>query len=98
VPYLTPELMRRIARYAGVHIYRDSNDILFADRHFVAVHTGAKPATDTLRLPAKTPVYDVFARKVVAPTAESIRLDVPAYSTALYYLGDPVAFEKAVGK
>jgi len=98
VPYLTPELMRRIARYAGVHIYRDTNDILFADRHFVAVHTGAKPATDTLRLPGKTPVYDVFARKVVAPMAESIRLDVPAYSTALYYLGDPVAFEKAVGK
>ncbi len=98
VPYLTPALMRAIARFAGVHVYRDSDDILFADRSFVAVHTGEKPAADTLRLPAKTPVYDVFARKVVAENAGSIRLDVPAYSTALYYLGDPAAFEKAVGK
>ena len=35
---------------------------------------------------------------VVAENAGSIRLDVPASSTALYYLGDPAAFEKAVGK
>ncbi len=96
VPYLSPELMRAIARWAGVHIYRDSNDVLFADRRFVAVHTGAKPATDLLRLPAKTAVYDVFAGKAVAANADSMRLNVPAYSTALYYLGDPGPFRAAV--
>jgi hypothetical protein len=96
VPYLSAELLRNLARYAGVHIYRDASDILFADRHFVALHTGKNPATDTLRLPRRTPVYDVFERKVVAEDADQIPLNVPLYSTALYYLGDPERFRAAV--
>jgi len=96
VPLLTPELMRSLARFAGVHVYRDSNDILYADRQFVAVHTGATPATDELRLPAVSDVYDVFGRRVVATGVTSFTLDVPAYSTVLYYLGDAQAFARAV--
>lgn len=96
VPLLTPELMRNLARFAGVHVYRDANDILYADRQFVAVHTGAAPATDELRLPAASDVYDVFGQRVVATGVTSFALDVPAYSTALYYLGDAEAFVRAV--
>jgi len=96
VPYLTPKLMRNIARWAGVHIYRDADDIMFADRHFVAIHTGAEPATGELHLPRPSPVYDVFERQVVSPGTDTITLDVPPNSTRLYYLGDPAAFRAAV--
>lgn len=89
VPYLTPQLMRNLARYAGVHVYREADDILFADRHFVALHTGAKAATDKLTLPAPTTVYDVFADRVLGTNTDRLTLNVPPYSTALYYLGDP---------
>jgi hypothetical protein len=92
VPYLPLEMLRNAARFAGVHVYRDSSDVLFANRHFVAVHTGARPATDELRLPRKTAVYDVFARRTFPP-ADRIPLNVPAYSTVLYYLGDPDGLE-----
>ena len=95
-PYLSIELMRNLAKMAGVHVYRDANDILYADRHFVCVHTGDKPAQDTLRLPQASPVYDVFGGKPVSAKADSIKLDVPPYTTALYYLGDPAKLEGAL--
>ncbi len=88
VPYLSPELLRNIAREAGVHIYRETNGVLFADRHFVAIHTGAQPATDLLRLPLSTTIHDVLNHRTVGRDTASLQLNVPAYSTALYYLGE----------
>ena len=92
---LTPELMHNIGRYAGVHVYHEGNEVLFADRHFVALHTGADPATGELKLPDATGVYDVFARTTVAESADTIPLSVKPFSTVLYYLGEPGAFEAA---
>jgi hypothetical protein len=96
VPYLTPALLRNIARFAGVHIYRSVPDVLFVNPHFVAIHTGARAAGDVLLLPGKSPVYDVFAGKRLAADADRLTLDVPPYSTALYYLGDPAPLEAAL--
>ena len=95
-PYLSIELLRNLAKMAGVHVYRDSNDILYADKHFVCVHTGAEPARDALRLPQATPVYDVFNAQVLSPQAGSIQLSIPPYTTALYYLGDPAKLQAAM--
>ncbi|HUS80725.1 MAG TPA: discoidin domain-containing protein, partial [Armatimonadota bacterium] len=81
VPYLTPRLMRNIARWAGVHVYRDADDIMFADGHFVSIHTGADPATGELHLPRPSPVYDDFERQVVSEATDTIALDVPPNST-----------------
>jgi hypothetical protein len=88
VPYLTPEVMRNLAKLAGVHVYRDSNDILYANRHFVVVHTGEEPATDMLRLPRKTDVTEVFSGETLAKGATELKLDVPPYTTRMYYLGE----------
>lgn len=96
VPYLSIEVMRNLAKMAGVHVYRDANDILYADKHFVCVHTGAQPATDTLRLPAKTSVYDVFSSKLISPSTDAVKLDIAPYTTALYYLGDPTKLQQAM--
>lgn len=95
-PYLSIELMRNLAEMAGVHVYRDADDILYADRHFVAIHTGKEPATDVLRLPQAGPVYDVFNRATVSGKTNEVRLNIPPYSTALYYLGDPAPLVQAI--
>ena len=97
VPYLSRAVLRNLAKMAGAHVYRDSEDILYANRHFVCVHTGANPATDVLRLPARSPVYDVFNGRLISPSADRFQLQVPAYTTALFYLGDPAPLQKALG-
>ena len=79
--------MRNIPRSAGVHVYRDSNDVLFADRHFVAIHTGPTPATGLLKLPRATPVFDVFNAKQIGRNLDAVQLNVSPNSTVLYYLG-----------
>ncbi len=93
VPYLTPALMRNIARFAGVHVYWDGDDILFASRQFIALHTGAARATGLLHLPRTNDVYDVFARETVVRGAATVRLDIPPNTTRLYYLGNAQTFE-----
>ncbi|MEN6643815.1 MAG: hypothetical protein ABFE08_15350 [Armatimonadia bacterium] len=94
VPYLSSDVMRNLARIAGVHVYRDSNDILYADKHFVVVHTGEKAATDVMRLPRKTAVTEAFSGKVLTTGATEIKLDVPPYTTAMYYLGQAADLPK----
>ncbi|OGV68638.1 MAG: hypothetical protein A3K19_14830 [Lentisphaerae bacterium RIFOXYB12_FULL_65_16] len=96
IPYLTPDLLRGMAKFAGVHAYIDSTDVLFADRHFLAIHTGKDGMAGPVRLPSRTSVYDVFAGKPVADSAESVTVRIEPFATALYYLGDPQPFATAM--
>lgn len=96
VPCLTPELLRNLARWAGVHIYREGNEVLYADRHFICISTGAQAAAGELHLPRSTPVYDVFGRRLVSQGTDTIPLQVPPRSTQLFYLGEAAPFRAAV--
>jgi hypothetical protein len=49
-----------------------------------------------LRLPRRSPVYDVFGAKLLSPGTETLKLDIAPYSTALYYLGDPALLKAAM--
>jgi hypothetical protein len=42
IPAIPAKWMREIARKAGVHIYLDSDDALYACRDYLAVHTSRK--------------------------------------------------------
>jgi hypothetical protein len=70
--------------------------VLFAGRHFVAVHTAEEPATGKLMLPEATGVYGVFGHTIIAERTDSVELNVPPYSTVLFYLGDPKVYAAAV--
>lgn len=98
IPLLGPKLLRNVARFAGVHILREADDVLFAGRHFVAVHTGDGGAQGRLLLPRDTGVYDVFRRVKLSDSARAVELDVEPNATAMFFLGDPQAFADAVGK
>lgn len=95
VPLLTPELLRGIAREAGVHLYWEANDIMFADRRFVALHSGSEPLSGVLSLPRSTPVVDVFQRRVIAADAQTVPVTLQPFTTTLFYLGEPRAFLEA---
>jgi len=80
-------LLRGIARFAGVHIYSDANDVLHADRHFLGVHS-IQGGWRTFRLPEVTDVWEVFEGRKVASQARSFRQKLPRRSTRLYFLGN----------
>ena len=97
IPLLGPEMLRNVARFAGVRILREANDVLFAGRHFVAVHTGDGGARGELALSRETGVYDVFGRRKVADKTTAVELALEPNSTVMFFLGDPRAFAEAVG-
>jgi hypothetical protein len=91
-PNLPAPVLRGIARYAGVHLYSDKGDVLYATAprggaQLLGVHTVAGGAR-TFVLPGQVEVvYDLFARQVVAQDAARIDVTLPPRSTALYYAG-----------
>ena len=59
-PLLPPEILRAIAATAGVHIYTDSNDAVYASGDYLAIHTNRKPGARTLLLPNESMVEQLY--------------------------------------
>lgn len=82
----TPELLRNIFRYAGVHLYSDSNDIVYANARYITVccrEGGAK----TLRLPAKMDLYDALEDKLLARGVDHYRFTAEDKQVEMFRLG-----------
>ncbi|MBN1872897.1 MAG: beta-galactosidase [Anaerolineae bacterium] len=91
-PNLPAPVLRGIARYAGVHLYSEDGDVLFASRHLLGVHTlSGGSRIFTLPKPVEI-VYDLFARQTVvqkpAGHVAQFKVILDAKSTTLYYTGD----------
>jgi hypothetical protein len=86
-PAVPAPVLRSLARFAGVHLYEEAGDNVYASRNLVGIHTaGGGPRTVRLRARAQE-VVDVFARRTVARDAERFDVVLPPASTALYYTG-----------
>ncbi|OPZ80182.1 MAG: hypothetical protein BWY76_03433 [bacterium ADurb.Bin429] len=82
-PNLPAILLREIARYAGCHIYLETNDFLIAGKNLVMVHS-AKPGPRTLRLPAPARVTELFRDEVVAECANVVDFIFDGPDTAVF--------------
>lgn len=83
----TADELRRIAKAAGVHIYLDTGDVVYANRSYLCIHTN-EGGTKHIRLPHKTPVRDLINNKEISPYTDEFSIEIPAKSTALYLLGE----------
>ena len=90
VPLLNARQLRNLAREAGVHIYWEGDEVLFAGAGFVALHTGKQAAEGVLRLPKAGTAHDVFSGKIVRSDAQQIAVDMAPYSTSVWALWDSV--------
>jgi hypothetical protein len=86
-PDLPAPVLRGIARWAGVHLYNEAGDVLYATPELLSVHSVAGgPRTFTLPRPAEV-VYDLFNERVVARDTAVFEVDLPEASTSLWYVG-----------
>ena len=60
--YVQAELLRAVARRAGVHVYSESGDTFLADRDFAVMH-GSTAGVKTIRFPGPVDPYEVFEDK-----------------------------------
>jgi beta-galactosidase len=74
--------LRDLWRTSGAHIYLKTDDVLYAGRGWIGIHTvsGGRP---TIRLPFTARIEDAFEGKVLAESADRFQLDLPSNSTIL---------------
>jgi hypothetical protein len=87
-PNIPAPVLRGVARYAGVHLYSEAGDVLYATPQLLGVHT-VGGGERTFKLPGKVEaVYDLFEQTMVARDVEQFSVTLPMASTALYYVGE----------
>jgi hypothetical protein len=78
---------REVARDADVRILNENPDVLYANRSWLALHTGAA-GSRRIRLPYRAEkVCEVFSGKVLSGPTSEIELEVEKWKTYLFYLG-----------
>lgn len=87
-PKLAPAELRDIARAAGVHIYSDTDEPLYASRRHIALHSAAGGARRIALPRVCKSVTELFSGRVVGRDVSEIEDDLPTPSTMLYDLGE----------
>ena len=79
------DVWRGLARFAGAHVYCESNDILLADCSIVALHS-IQSGPKRIDLPGTFRVTDVVTGKAVGDRLQSIEFDLRAPETRVFLL------------
>ena len=85
VPFL-----RKMVQASGAHVFCASGDPLEANARLISFHA-RYPGRKTIRLPRKTTVLDVFARRIVARDVDEFSFDAKLHSSHLFYYGNDAA-------
>jgi hypothetical protein len=83
--YLGCEVIKEIARFAGCHIYSDTDDVLYANAHYVTIHA-AQSGHKTIRLPQSCDVVEVYENKRYGSNVSNIELDMLKGETKMFQL------------
>ena len=86
-PNVPAPVLRGLARYAGVHLYSEDGDVLYATPDLLAVHTVAGGERH-FRLPAPVEVvHDLFEDRELAADSCAVEVRLTPGSTSLFYTG-----------
>jgi hypothetical protein len=80
-----PALFRNLARFAGAHVWCESDDVIYANRSMVCLHT-ASAGVKIISLPGSSRITDLFDSNSKGYSGDRITVDMPAYRTALWRL------------
>ena len=87
VPNLPAPVLRGVARYAGVHLYSEAGDVLYATPELLGVHTAGGGEREFC-LPGKVEqVVELFSQQEVAQNCDRFKVRLAPASTVLYYTG-----------
>jgi len=74
--------LQRIWRDAGVHLYLETNDVLYAGRDWLGIHT-IQGGRKTIHLPFPAKIIDPIKQQVLADSCQSLQIKLPPGSTTL---------------
>ena len=93
-PNIPAPVLRGLARFAGVHLYSEESDVLYASKQLLSAHTVAGgQRTFTLSETVEV-VFDLFRNEIVTQDVDKFQVTLPPASTNLYYTGDAELLDK----
>ncbi|MBR2425151.1 MAG: beta-galactosidase, partial [Lentisphaeria bacterium] len=87
VPKLSADFLRSLAADAGVWIFSNDEDILFANDAFIAVHA-AQGGKKILNFKKPVDIVDIFSREKVAEKVKKYEFDLKILETKIFYYGN----------
>jgi len=87
--YLSSELLRAAADYAGCHLYCDSDDVLYANRNYVVFHSSSA-GKKTLRFPGPVSPYEVYEERLYGQQVLEISFETYLGETKMFDLGGKI--------
>jgi hypothetical protein len=85
--YLSSEVVRAIARVAGVHLYLENDDVVYASEGFLTVHS-SKTERKHIKLPRKVSAYEVYEDAYYCKGATEFYCDMKYGETKTFRLID----------
>ena len=79
------DVWRGLARFAGAHVYCESNDILLADSSILALHS-IQSGPKHIELPGRFRVTDVVTGKTIGRRRRAIEFEMKAPETRVFLL------------
>lgn len=82
---ISSTIIRELAKFAGCHIFCDSDDVIYANRNFITIHastTGEKK----LRFPQKCTPVEVYEEKTYGTDVGSISFQMQLGETKTFWL------------
>jgi len=86
-PLVPACILREMAREAGVHIYNNDEDVIYAGHDYVMLHT-VRTGKKTITLPRTANVVDAFSGEAIADNVNEFSFDMKSGETKLFYFGD----------
>ena len=83
--YLKSDELREIARFAGCHIYSESDDTFYANKNFI-LHHAAESGKKTVKLPKRCSPYEVYEEKFYGKDVTEIEFDSYLGETKMFKL------------
>ncbi len=87
VPKLSSEFLRGVAADAGVWIFSESDDVMFANEAFVTIHA-ADRGKKTLHFPKLVDVVDIYSGKILARGVKKYSFEMKMHETVTFYYGN----------
>ena len=83
--YLGADVLRAIARFAGCHIYVDTEDVFYANSRYVVLHA-ATSGKKTIRLPENASAFEVYEEKYYCRDQDTITFSMIKGETKMFEL------------
>jgi hypothetical protein len=90
--YLTPELLRGIAAWAGVPVWCTTNDVVQVRLPFIHLHA-SRGGEKSLHLPCPLALYDLLENNWVAEEMQEYRFGMNEGESRLFLMGPRAAIE-----